>query len=53
MILDGVAQDKLPKNTAEKLQRVNMLDYYSQLKRNLGVLIENQRKGIGKSGGKR
>jgi epoxyqueuosine reductase len=48
MILDGVAQDRLPKNTAVKLQRVNMLDYYSLLKRNLGVLIENQREGVGK-----
>jgi len=53
MILDGVAQDKLPANTAAKLQRVNMLDYYYALKRNLGVLIENQRKGIGKGAEKR
>jgi len=52
MILDGVAQDRLPKNIVEKLQRVNMLDYYSLLKRNLRVLIENQRKGIEEVGGK-
>jgi epoxyqueuosine reductase len=40
MILDGVSKDKLPANTAQKLQNVCMLESYELLQRNLGVLID-------------
>lgn len=40
MILDGVSKDKLPANTAQKLQNVCILESYELLQRNLGVLID-------------
>lgn len=40
LILDGVARDRLPAETIEKLSKVGMLESYSLLKRNLQVLVE-------------
>lgn len=39
MILKGVSKDKLPLETIEKFKKLNMLDGYNLLQRNLGVLI--------------
>ena len=45
MILDGVSQDRLPAHATEKLKRVNMLDSYELLQRNLRVLVANSETG--------
>jgi len=39
-IIDGVQQKQLPQKMMEKLRRINMLDHYALLQRNLGVLID-------------
>jgi epoxyqueuosine reductase len=44
MILDGVPEASLPADTAQKLQKVNMLESYDLLQRNLGALIDKTRK---------
>ncbi len=46
IILEGVPRDEIPADTAQKLERVGMLEYYELLKRNLGALINNPRKHI-------
>jgi epoxyqueuosine reductase len=40
LILDGVSKDRLPRNTFEKITRLDMMRYYDVLRRNLKVLIE-------------
>lgn len=44
MILDGVSKNKIPLSTAQKLEKVGMLDYYELLQRNLGALISKSQK---------
>ncbi len=44
IILKGVPKDKLPLETTEKLKKICMLDSYNLLQRNLGVLINKDRK---------
>jgi len=39
LILDGVSHDRLPRETEEKLNRLDMMEYYDVLGRNLRVLI--------------
>ncbi len=48
MILDAVPKDKLPEETSEKLQKVNMMDSYDLLQRNLGALIHKKQRSGGK-----
>ncbi|UCG91000.1 MAG: epoxyqueuosine reductase [candidate division WOR-3 bacterium] len=48
MILDGVSKDKLPAEISEKLQKVNMLESYDLLQRNLGALIRKKQRSAGK-----
>ncbi len=43
MILDGIARDKLPDPTIEKLKKIYMFDDYHLLQRNLGVLINKEK----------
>lgn len=45
LILDGIAQDRLPAQTTKKLSKVSMLDSYDLLQRNLRVLIEKAGSG--------
>ncbi len=47
MMLDGVAQDELPPDTVQKLQKVCMLNEYPLLGRNLHALIDKERKSSG------
>jgi epoxyqueuosine reductase len=42
LILRGVSDDKLPRETHEKLLRLGMMEYYDVLGRNLRILIEQQ-----------
>jgi epoxyqueuosine reductase len=42
LILDGVSDDRLPRETQEKLSRLDMMEYYDVLGRNLRILIEQQ-----------
>jgi epoxyqueuosine reductase len=42
LILDGVSDDQLHRETLEKLSRLDMMEYYDVLGRNLRVLIEQQ-----------
>jgi epoxyqueuosine reductase len=42
LILDGVSHDRLPRETLEILNRLDMMEYYDVLGRNLRVLIEQQ-----------
>jgi epoxyqueuosine reductase len=46
MILQGIPKNRLPAGMVKKLEKVNMLDDYGVLKRNLGALIENQQNGV-------
>ena len=39
MILKGVSENKIPLETKEKLEKLDMMEYYDLLGRNLGVLI--------------
>ena len=48
MILDGVSKDKLPASTAQKLQKVHMLESYELLQRNLDVLIRKGQRNADK-----
>ena len=41
MIWDGIPMDKLPRVMVEKLRKLNMIDEYGLLRRNLRVLIKN------------
>jgi epoxyqueuosine reductase len=40
LILDGVPDDRLPRETLDKLKNLDMMEYYDVLGRNLRVLIE-------------
>ncbi len=40
LILDGVSHDRLPGETLQKLNRLDMMEYYDVLGRNLKMLIE-------------
>ena len=40
LILNSVSKERLPKNTLEKLNRLNIMSYYDVLGRNLKLLIE-------------
>ncbi len=42
LILDGVTDDQMPRETLEKLNRLDMMEYYDVLGRNLKVLIAKQ-----------
>jgi epoxyqueuosine reductase len=42
LILDSVPHDELPREIQEKLNRLDMMEYYDMLGRNLRVLIEQQ-----------
>lgn len=42
LILNGVSAERLPCKTLEKLNRLNMMEYYNVLGRNLRFLIEQQ-----------
>ena len=42
LILDGVSHDRLPRETQEKLNRLDMMEYYDMLGRNLMVLIAQE-----------
>lgn len=44
MILDGVMKNRLPATTTAKLQKVEMLDSYDILARNLRLLIDKEQK---------
>ena len=48
LILKGIADDKLPPETQEKLIRLGMMEYYDVLARNLKVLIEKKSAGASK-----
>ncbi len=41
-IMEGVAKEKLPLETVEKLKILYMWDWYDLLRRNLGVLVESK-----------
>jgi len=40
LILDGISENQLPHVTLEKLKKLNIMEYYSVLGRNLKTLIE-------------
>ena len=42
LILDDVSDDRLPRKTFKKLKKLDMMEYYDVLERNLRVLIEQQ-----------
>ncbi|MGD2185556.1 MAG: 4Fe-4S double cluster binding domain-containing protein [Desulfobacterales bacterium] len=42
LILDGASDDQLPRGTLEKLKKLDMMEYYDVLGRNLKVLIKQQ-----------
>jgi epoxyqueuosine reductase len=42
LILDGVSDDRLPRKTLTKLKKLDMMEYYDVLGRNLRVLIKQQ-----------
>jgi len=42
LILDGVSDDRLPRKTLAKLKKLDMMEYYDVLGRNLRVLIKQQ-----------
>jgi len=42
LILEGTPQDKLPKITLKKLQRLSLDDYYNRLPRNMGIFFKKR-----------
>ncbi len=42
LILKGVSEERLPKETLAKLKRLDLMEYYSVLPRNLRALIDKQ-----------
>ncbi|MCK5417286.1 MAG: epoxyqueuosine reductase [Desulfobacterales bacterium] len=42
LILDGVSDDRLPRQTLDKLKNLEMMEYYDVLGRNLRILMEQQ-----------
>jgi hypothetical protein len=43
LILSQESSARLPRETAEKLKRIDMIEYVEILSRNLGVLLKNPR----------
>jgi len=39
LLLQGTPQDNLPTTTLEKLKRLDLIDYYNSLSRNLAVFF--------------
>jgi epoxyqueuosine reductase len=42
LILDGVPDDRLPRETLDKLKNLEMMEYYDVLGRNLRILMEQK-----------
>ena len=42
VIINGVSKVRLPRKTLEKLNQLDMMDYYNVLGRNFKVLIDKQ-----------
>jgi hypothetical protein len=40
LIMDGISADQLPRETLEKIKKVEIVEYYDVLGRNLKALIE-------------
>ena len=42
LILSGVSEEQLPKETRAKLKKLDLMEYYNVLPRNLKTLIDKQ-----------
>jgi epoxyqueuosine reductase len=42
LLLEGVPRDQLPTATVKKLERLDLIEYFDCLPRNLGVMLEKR-----------